>query len=320
MVARDAIEIAGTEIRPGRRVTVDIPVARLPTTDSWMSLPIAVVNGRRAGPRLFLSAVIHGDELNGIEIIRRVVEGLDARTLVGTVVAIPVINVLGLVERSRYLPDRRDLNRSFPGSPRGSLAARLAHIMMTEVVSQCAYGVDFHTGSLSRNNLPHIRADLGDPETLALAKTFAAPVMVDSRTRDGSLREAATARGCRLMVYEGGEPNRFGEHPIRVGVDGTRRVLKALGMIDEAPRPQHRSVLAEETSWVRARRGGLFRLQVDAGDTVAKGEVLGEIGDALGTKMAKVAAPHAGIVIGANRDPVVHQGDALIHLAVPVAR
>lgn len=292
----------------------DLPVARLPT-GTWLSLPISVVNGRRDGPLIWLSSTIHGDELNGIEIIRRVMAGLDARTLRGAVIAVPIVNVFGFVAESRYLPDRRDLNRSFPGSARGSLASRLAHLFMTEIVRPCAFGIDYHTGSLHRTNLPHIRADLDEPETRRLAEAFGAQVMINAKTRDGSLREAAAKDGTRVLLFEGGAPQRFNAFAIESGVAGTFRVMAALDMLDapdgRAPAPAY----SPGSTWVRARRGGIFRREIGLGDRITTGQNLGLISDAFGQMPASVRAHVAGIVIGHTLDPLASQGDGLVHIA-----
>lgn len=311
----EPVEIGGTTVAPGRRARLEIPVARL-ATGTFLSLPVAVVNGNRPGPRLWLSGVVHGDELNGMEIIRRVLQELRPRSLAGAVIAVPIVNVFGFVNESRYLPDRRDLNRSFPGSPRGSLASRLAHLFLAEVVDRCQYGIDLHTGSDHRFNLPQIRADLTDPESRRLADAFGAPVTIHSQTRDGSLREACSKRSIPVLVFEGGEAHRFNDTAIEAGATGVLRVLAALGMRDngEHPPPPPTTVV-RHTQWIRARRSGIFRTDVRAGQEVARGEELGTIADALGDATIKVKAPVAGIVIGYTRSPLVSQGDALVHVA-----
>lgn len=310
-----AVQIGGHVIPPGRRRAFDIPMARLPT-DTWLSLPCVVINGSRPGPSVFLSGAIHGDELNGVEIIRRVTAALDARRLAGTVIAVPIVNVFGFVNESRYLPDRRDLNRSFPGSPRGPLAARMAHLFMTEVVSQCGYGIDLHTGSWHRSNLPQLRADLRDPETRRCAEAFGAPIMLHSRVRDGSLRQSATANGVHVILYEGGEANRFDDWAIDSGVDGVLRVLGALDMWD-SPQAQDgtEAVASARSHWIRARRSGILRLHAGLGDIVRRGDLLGLISDAFGTSRSNVRARTDGLVIGHTRKPLVNQGDALVHVA-----
>jgi len=315
-VARnDPFTIAGVQVAPGSRRHVEIPVARLPT-DTSLSLPVSVVNGRRAGPKVWLNAVIHGDELNGVEVIRQVLNVLRPRELAGTVVAVPVVNVFGFVSENRYLPDRRDLNRSFPGSPRGSLAAQLAHLFMSEVVDRCDYGLDFHTGSDHRTNLAQLRVDLSNPEVERLALAFGAPATVDAVYRDGSLRWACRQRGIPLLVFEGGEAHRFNETAIRAGVDGTMRVLAELGMWDGTVRPpDHPTTIVRHSAWERARRSGIVRIDVYPGQPVERGDVLGVIGDALGARRSPVRASRSGIVLGYTRNPLVSQGDALVHIA-----
>jgi predicted deacylase len=290
-------------------------VARLPT-DTSLSMPVAVINGLRPGPTLWLNAVIHGDEVNGVEIIRQLLQTLRPRELTGTVIAVPIVNVFGFVNESRYLPDRRDLNRSFPGSPRGSLTAQLAHLFMTQVVERCQYGIDFHTGSDHRTNLPQLRVDLSDAEVERLAKAFAAPVTVDAAYRDGSLRSACRAIGIPLLVFEGGEAHRFNANAVRIGIEGTLRVLAELGMMHgpEVP-PDSETTIVRHSHWERARRSGIVRIDVYPGQPVQRGDVLGIIGDALGTRHAAVRASRTGIVLGYTRNPLVSQGDALVHLA-----
>jgi predicted deacylase len=247
--------------------------------------------------------------------VRRVLERVEAATLVrGTVVAVPIVNVFGFIEGTRYLPDRRDLNRSFPGSPRGSLAARLANLFMQEVVHRCTHGIDLHTAGSGRSNLPQIRANLEDPRTREVAEAFAAPVMMHATTRDGSLRQAAASRGVPVLLFEGGEPHRFNPEVIQVGVHGVLRVLRRLGMVDMDEEATARSVVVKKSRWLRARRGGLLRLAVKEGDRVSAGASAGTISDPFGQGVSHVRVPHDGIVIGHAQNPVVNQGDAVLHI------
>lgn len=314
---RQAFEIGGTVVRPGRRGTVELPIVRL-ATGSPVSLPVVVVHGRHDGPTVWLDAAVHGDEVNGVEIIRRVLEQLDPKVLRGTVLAVPVVNALGFLNGSRYLPDRRDLNRSFPGSARGSLAGRIARLFMVEIVERCSVGIDLHTGSDHRTNLPQIRADLDDPETLRLAHAFAPPAMIHSSTRDGSLRQAGTDTGATVLLYEGGEAWRFGETPIRVGVSGILRVFAALDMIDDSEAPDAQApIVCRGSTWSRARKSGIASVWVSLGDQVAKGQPIGRVHDSFGRRLGQITARSDGIVVGLNLDPIVNQGDALVHIAVP---
>lgn len=310
-----ATEVAGVTVAPGERKRIELPAGSL-ATGSQLTLPMEVLHGQRAGPRIWLSAAVHGDELNGIEIIRQILAELSPERLAGTVLAIPIVNVLGFITESRYLPDRRDLNRSFPGSARGSTAARLAHLFMEKVIQGCSFGLDFHTGADARTNLPQVRADLSDPETERLARAFGPPIILDASVRDGSLRAAATRKGARVLVYEGGEARRFDREAIQAGTAGTLRVLKALGMKRTAPEPPaDPPVESRSTAWVRAGRSGLARILVEPGERVEKGKRIGVIRDAFGDRSLPVKASRSGMVIGVTRLPNVNRGDALVHLA-----
>lgn len=306
--------IGGETIPRGKRVRLDLPVARLPT-GTMLPLPVTVIHGKNPGPRLWLSAAIHGDELNGVDIIRRVARAIQPHRLHGAVIAVPVVNVFGLLEQSRYLPDRRDLNRSFPGSARGSMASRLAALFMREVVSHCTHGIDLHTAAIHRINLPQVRADLQDPATYAFAQAFGAPVILHASHRDGSLRQAAAKRHIPTLLYEAGEALRFDEAAIQTGVDGIYRVMAYLGMYAPPGTPPPPSVEAQETRWVRASRGGIWHRAIALGDEVKQRQPLGFISDTFGDKPVQVRSPMAGIVIGHGQNPLVNQGDALVHVA-----
>jgi len=265
---RAPFTIGGTEVRAGRRAHVELPVSRL-ITGAQMSMPVTVFHGSSDGPTMWISAAIHGDELNGVEIVNQVLGDLDAKTISGTLLAVPVVNVHGFITGDRYLPDGRDLNRSFPGSAKGSLAARLANLFMTEIVNHCEVGIDLHTATDNRTNLPQIRADLDDPETKRLAEVFGAPLMMHSKDRSGSLRQSGTKAGSKVLLFEGGEALRFNNDVIAVGVAGVRSVLRHLGMADWDG-PNAGPVLESRSSrWVRASRSGVVRLQVEIGDEVA---------------------------------------------------
>ncbi len=310
------VEIGNVSIAPGERVVVDLPVARL-YTHADLTMPVEVINGQRDGPLLFVSAAIHGDELNGTEIIRRLLRHSSLKRLRGALIAVPVVNVHGLLHRSRSLPDRRDLNRSFPGSDRGSLAARIAHLFMHEIVAQCTHGIDLHTGAIHRDNLPQIRANLDDPETRRLAEAFGSPVMINADLRDGSLRAAAADFGIPMLLYEGGEALRFGEVAIRAGLRGVLNVMRALGMLPRVKRKGTpvEPVIARGSSWVRAPESGILWSGLKLGARVSKGEVIGRIGAPLQEREVVVRAPDDGILIGRTHLPLVYEGEALFHLA-----
>lgn len=308
--------IGGRSISLGSRVTVELPVPLL-YTHTPVAMPVQVLRGRRDGPRLFVCAAVHGDELNGVEIIRRLLRRPALKRLRGTLIAIPIVNVYGVLHQSRYLPDRRDLNRSFPGSERGSLAAKVADRFMTEIVANCTHGIDLHTAANHRENLPQIRGNLDDPETLALASSFGVPVLINAAIRDGSLRAAAAEHGIPTLLYEAGEPLRLSELAIRPGVKGIINVMRALGMLP-ASRRKNREIepfVARSTSWVRAPESGMFRGAKPLGARVARGETIGTIADPFGDSEIEVTAEQPGLVIGRTQLPMVHQGDALFHIA-----
>ncbi|MEF8792517.1 succinylglutamate desuccinylase/aspartoacylase family protein [Thiohalorhabdus sp.] len=308
--------INGQLIPPGTRTTVDLPVAQM-HTHTPVNMPVQVLRGRGDGPRVFVSAAVHGDELNGVEIIRRLLRHRSLRRMRGTLVAVPIVNVHGVLNHSRYLPDRRDLNRAFPGSERGSLAGRLANLFMTEIVANCSHGIDLHTGAIHRANLPQIRADLDDGETARLAKVFGVPVLINAGLRDGSLRQAASERGMPMLLYEGGEALRFDDFSIRVGVRGVLNILRALGMLRPSRRkhPLPEPFIARSSSWVRAPQSGFLRTTAGLGDHVDKGRRLGTVADPFGDSETPVPAPDGGIVVGRTNLPLANEGDGLFHIA-----
>jgi hypothetical protein len=312
---RAPFEFCNTAVKAGSRHSVEIKVARLPT-GAWTAMPAVILHGRHEGPVIWLSAAIHGDELNGVEIIRQLLRILVPKSLAGTIIAIPIVNVYGVTTGERNLPDRRDLNRSFPGSPRGSLAARLAHIFFEQVALRCAVGIDYHTGSNGRTNLPQIRCDMDDPETAGLARAFHPPLALHASLRDGSLRAAASRHGMKVLLYEGGEVQRFQRKVVQEGVDGTLRVLKFLQMIPAAPAPVETDMLESRSSmWIRAGCSGFARVQVGLGKLIEKGQAIATVADSLGGPESVVHAREGGMVIGRLNKAVVHRGDALVHVA-----
>ena len=309
-------EIGGTRVEAGDRASVRLRVARLPA-GGWLSLPIHVIHGAEPGPTLFLSGAIHGDEVDGVEIARQVTHRLRPDTLAGTLLAAPVVNLPGLLTGSRYLPDRRDLNRSFPGSAAGSLASRLAHFFMSEVVERCSHGIDYHCGSDDRENLPQVRANLDDDETRRLARAFAAPITIHAPSPEGSLRRAAVEQGTRVILYEAGEARRFTPAAVRAGVEGTMNVMAALGMRGGGEADGSPGTVESRTRlWIRAIRSGVCRIDVQLGERVEEGQVLGEISNALGRETAPVRSRASGLVIGRRINPIVFQGEALVHIAI----
>jgi len=308
------ITVGAKTVPPGRKVQLELPFA-LGVTGSAETLPVKVINGRSSGTVVWLSAAVHGDELNGLQIIRRVIKDLDAKTLRGAIIAVPIANPLGFMIQSRYLPDRRDLNRSFPGSARGSSAARLAHVFMTEIVEQCSVGIDLHTATNHRINAPQIRANLDDPETLRLVRSFGAPFSIHAKLRDGSLRQAAVERKKTVLLYEAGQAHRFDDEAVEAGVTGVMRTLRSLRMIDARLPRVKPTRLIRRTRWVRARHGGIVDLEVKLGEYVQAGQIVASIADAFGTRPTRVKASETGWIIARTLRPLVNSGDALVHIA-----
>jgi predicted deacylase len=311
------ITVGDVTVRPGRKVQIELPFARI-ITGATESLPVVVINGRAAGPVVWLSAAVHGDELNGMQIIREVLRRLDAKSVRGAVIAVPIVNPLGFLLQSRYLPDRRDLNRHFPGSPRGSTASRLAHLFMSEIVSHCSVGIDLHTATNHRINLPQLRADIDDAETLKLARAFGAPFTIKARARDGSLRQAATELGKKVLLYEAGQAHRFDEDAVDTGYLGVMRTLRKMGMIDARLPRVNPTTLIRRTRWIRARRGGIAELKVRLGEWVEEGQTVASISDAFGNRATRVRATHTGWIIASTVRPLVNLGEALVHIAAEV--
>ncbi len=317
----EPLQIGEVEVAAGQRVVVNLPVTQIYSHDSPLSLPVHVVRGKHDGPVLFLSAVIHGDELNGVEIVRRVLAHRSLRRMSGSLLAVPVVNGFGMLHQSRYLPDRRDLNRSFPGSEKGSLAARLANIFLEQIVEKSQYGIDLHTAASHRDNLPQIRAYLDDAQTRELAVSFGVPVIINAAERDGSLRESASEKGVKTLLYEAGEALRFSELGIRIGVLGILRVMRFIGMLPAArsnTRGPNNPFIARSSSWIRASSTGVVTLQAKLGDVIAADEVVARIYDPydyFDNDCVEVRAPHAGLIIGLTKNPLVYEGDALMHVA-----
>lgn len=314
---RKPITIGDIEVKAGGRETIDLPIARLYSHNA-MTMPVHVIHGRRDGPRLFISAAIHGDEINGVEIVRRLLRLKLLKSLKGTLIAIPIVNVYGFINKSRYLPDRRDLNRSFPGSSKGSLTSHIARLFMDEIVDKCTHGIDLHTGSNHRTNLPQLRVVIDDPEVEHLAHAFGAPVIINARLRDNSLREAVVEKGIPMLLYEGGESLRFNEHAIQFGLKGIIAVMRELGMLPKRKKQRKRlrePIVVESTTWVRASNSGIVQYPHKLGATVSKDEILASIFDPFGETEEKVLSPVDGIVIGCLQLPLVHKGDALFHIA-----
>ena len=311
-----AFELAGVRVQPGKRAIVEMPAAQL-YTNTPLNIPVHVVHGRRPGPVLLVCAAIHGDELNGVEIIRRVLQSQSLRNLRGTLVAVPVVNVFGFIHKSRYLPDRRDLNRCFPGSETGSLGARMAWLFKTQVLDRCTHAIDLHTGAVYRSNLPQIRANLDSAATAEMARAFGVPLVLNSVLRDGTLREVAEAQNIPVITYEAGEALRFDEASIRAGVRGVINVMRHLGMAAPSRKPHTviEPAVARSSVWVRAERDGVFRALVGLGDRIKKDQLLGRISSPFSSDEMEILSPCAGILVGRDNLPLVNEGEALFHIA-----
>jgi len=309
--------IAGVAISPGEKREVTLRLSES-FTAAAVDVPVVVVRGVVSdGPSLCLVGGVHGDELNGIEIVRRAVDHLVPHGLRGTVIGIPIANVFGFANQTRYLPDRRDLNRHFPGNARGSTAARIAERLFTDVIRHCTHLVDFHTGSLQRTNLPQVRGDLRNPDVLNLARAFGVPAIVHSPGSKGTLRRTAVQAGIAAVLYEAGETMRFQQPEIRRGLEGVRSILSLLGMKDGPTLVDDETEVFARTSWLRADRGGLLELTVKPGDLVRVGDVVGTVSDPLRREKGWIRAVKEGRVLGAAVAPLVLPGMAVLNVGIP---
>jgi predicted deacylase len=305
--------IDGTEIRPGEVAQINALIGRLPTRTP-LNIPIFVSRAKEEGPTLLLMAGMHGDEINGIEIVRRAIKSNLYHPARGTVIAIPVFNVYGFINQSRGLPDGKDLNRAFPGVANGSLASRVAYFFSTQILPQIDFGIDFHTGGASRNNFPQLRGMFENEMEVKIGKAFGAPFMINSPHRERSLRKTASRQGRYILVYEGGQTLRLRKQVIDQGIIGIHGVMHHFNMIDEPPAGGTESIHLTKSQWVRARHSGMHHANVRNGTRVNKGEVVGVITDPYGQFEKKIKAPVTGYVIGLNNYPVVNMGDALLHI------
>ena len=312
----DDFLIGGQAIPRGTLKTIELPISRL-STHTEVTLPVRVLHGSKPGPTIFVSAGVHGDEIIGVEIIRRLLSKVRPKTLAGTLICIPVVNVFGFIQHQRYLPDRRDLNRSFPGSTSGSLASQLANVFMREIIERSDFGIDLHSAAVHRTNLPQIRISTNRPKAEELALAFAPPAIITSNLRPGTLRGTALEAGVDVLLFEAGEALRFDEFAIRVGLKGIMRVMASLGMRAMAAPlfAKVEPIRSEKGSWVRAPEGGIFRAQKRTGDFVMTDEVLGVVSDPFGDIDIAVRSSRDGLIIGMTNLPVVNMGDALMHVA-----
>jgi uncharacterized protein len=307
--------ISDVEVLPGEEKVIKVGIAMLPS-HTPIDISITVYRSKLPGPVLLLMGGMHGDEINGVEIVRRMIENGYNKVKRGTTICIPVLNVYGFIHFSRTLPDGKDVNRSFPGNKNGSLASRMAFYLMKEVIPKIDYGVDFHTGGAERTNYPQTRCVMKDPENQKLANAFYAPFSMNSQFRSNSLRWAAARLDKRILVFEGGESTRFDDFAIGEGINGTLRLMKHLNMINQAPEPTHKQFNVKSSTWIRAKNSGLFQSLVKSGDVVTKGQLVGYLTDPFGEFKKSVKCPVDGHVIGLNNKPLLHQGDALVHVGI----
>ncbi len=310
----ETINIAGRKVHLGEIEEVHLKIARLPTYTN-INLPVHIYRAREDGPVLLLTGGLHGDELNGIEIIRRMINSGLILPQRGSVIAMPLVNAYGFLQNVRGVPDGKDINRSFPGNKSGSLAKLIAHTLMHQIIPQIDYGIDFHTGGASRANYPQVRCTFSVPENKILAKAFGAPMILNSPLIENSFRKAAHKKGKHILVYEGGESLRFSEHAIQEGIDGTLRLMKHLNMIDEAPEQNEPSEIYLKSDWLRAKYAGLFVSIAELGQDIKRKEKLGHIAEPFGHEEFEIFSTRSARIIGLNYSPVVHKGDALMHIA-----
>lgn len=311
-----SITICNTTIAPGNQAIIDLPISSL-YTQTPMNIPVHVINGKKPGPVLLVCAAVHGDEINGVEIIRRLLNMRLLKSLEGTLIAVPIVNIFGFIYHSRYLPDRRDLNTSFPGSKEGSMAARMSYIFIHEILEQCTHGIDFHTGGAHRTYLPQVQANLSKKATLRLAKAFGVPVLLDVKEQDNSLRALAAKNKIPFLIYEAGEALRLDELAIRAGLKGTLNVMRELKMLKKTAQATKlaQPFIARSNVWLRSEHAGLFLSPIALGHRVLKNQVLAHIADPISGTSTEVLSPAKGIIIGRNHLPLVNEGDALFQIA-----
>ncbi len=308
-----SIVINGQTVEPGESKTVILNSYEL-HTKTKLEIPVHVIHSKQKGPSLLLCAGMHGEETNGIEIVRKVMSRDEVRDLqCGTLVAIPVINVISFLYGSRDLPDGRDLNRCFPGSKKGSIGSRIAFDIMKHILPVIDFGIDFHTGGARINNFPQLRCVFNFPDNIAIAERFSPPLIIDSKYRDGTFRKEASRKNKPILVYEGGESMRFDYQAINEGINGCLRLMNSYDMISFEV-PGNGSVKIKNDTWVRANSSGLFHMNTSNGAHVHKGDFLGVIFNPFGETEEKIISPVNGYIVGVNNQPVVNQGDALIHI------
>ncbi|MFT6179534.1 MAG: putative deacylase [Paracoccaceae bacterium] len=315
---RESFKIQGHTVAPGTQEVINLPVGVF-TNHTPVDLSVVVVHGRRPGPTLLVTACVHGDEINGSEIIRRLLKTSSLKGLRGTLLAVPILNVPAFLNRSRYLPDRRDLNRLFPGSSTGSLGSRLARVVSEELIPRCDAVVDLHTGAVNRANLPQVRVTSGDESSLELARVFHAPVILQAPLRPNAFRTLCRDNGKPMILFESGEALRLDTPSIRHGLQGILGIMRHLDLLPKKknpPKQQLKSVICKKSYWERAPIGGLFTPLIPLGITVETGATLGFVADPFGGDEHPVVASHQGVVIGRTNEGLADEGDALFHIAL----
>ena len=311
------LELCGVEIPPGASLEINLSTAKL-HTQTQIDVPIIIERAKLDGPTMLFTAGIHGDEVNGIEIVRQLIAKGINKPKAGTVVCIPIVNIFGFIQKSREFPDGRDLNRVFPGSRKGSLASQFAHQLTTQIMPHIDYCMDFHTGGSSRFNIPHIRITGQDKKQNKLAQVFNAPYILHSKNIKKSFRSYCEKNGITSLLFEGGKSNSIDNVVSNTGVNGAKRVLSELGMLHskfKVSSPKKKSVVITQSRWLRASTSGMFKPAVKAGEKVPVGHVLGHITDPYGKVHYWIRSNAAGYVINVNEAPIVYQGDALFHIS-----
>ncbi|MBF4982826.1 succinylglutamate desuccinylase/aspartoacylase family protein [Nonlabens mediterrranea] len=310
------INILDTEIKPGHSYKLNFNKAKLYTSTA-IEVPVIIRRARKAGPVVLLTGGLHGDEINGIEVVRQVIAKGYNNPQAGTIICMPVLNVFGFLNMKREFPDGRDLNRSFPGYKSGSLAGRFAHQFVNEILPHVDIIMDFHTGGAQRFNAPQMRVDANYENSLKLAQVFKAPFLIYSNKLKGTLRHTCMELGKAYLLFEGGKSFESDKHVVKVGVQGVKRVLRHLDMLDdciELPMDSLDSVVVKSSKWLRASYSGLFHPKVPYGKLVEKGEYIATITDPYGAFRHKVKSNQTGYIINVNQSPMVYQGDAIFHI------
>jgi uncharacterized protein len=307
-----SFEIAGAKIAPGEYQELNLKVSEYYTSQATQ-IPVFVKRGKQDGPVLFVTAAVHGDEINGVQIVRNLIIELRDRDIKGTFVGVPVVNRFGFINHQRDMPDNRDLNRAFPGNAEGSLASRYAHVVFQEIIRKCTHGIDIHTAGASRTNLPQVRCDVQNPAVRDMARAFGSHVILHHRGGKGTLRRAATDAGVPTIIYEAGETFKFERDVVQHGKRGVLQVMRHLGMIDGEPQPPEYQVIVKNSSWVRADKGGLLDVYVRPGDLVYEGDEIAVITNPFGREKGAIKSPFTGLVIGRVTLPLVHPGNPIAH-------